>query len=411
MISLQANDGQAHQHASVGAWACRYAMASLALLVAGCSGFTPQDTPNNVSVRSNAQLTATSDERVAYALVSMTPAVLHATNTVTAAPLGSLSGLRGGSRGDVTIGIGDIVNVTIFEAAAGGLFIPREAGTRSGNFVEIPRQQVDQSGSITVPYAGTVKVAGLTARAVSTIIRDRIKDRAIDPQAVVSVSEQRGNQISVLGEVSAPLRFAVDPGGIRLLGAIARAGGPRSPAYETVVTVKRNSRTVKQMLSEIIKNPNDDIFLSPGDVVYLAREPRFFLVLGSTPSPGSLWGTNNRRYTFENDRMTLAEAIAKAGGLDGTRADSKSVYVLRSESRLMLERAGVDTSSLPGARIPTVYSVDFSKADGLFLAESFQVRDRDVVVISESPSTEIIKLLNVVSPLTSSASNVNSITR
>lgn len=379
--------------------------------MAGCSGFTPQDTPNNVSVRSNAQLTATSDERVAYALVSMTPAVLHATNTVTAAPLGSLSSLGGGSRGDVTIGIGDIVNVTIFEAAAGGLFIPREAGTRSGNFVEIPRQQVDQSGSITVPYAGTVKVAGLSARAVSTIIRDRIKDRAIDPQAVVSVSEQRGNQISVLGEVSAPLRFAVDPGGIRLLGAIARAGGPRSPAYETVVTVKRNNRTVKQMLSEIIKNPKDDIFLSPGDVVYLAREPRFFLVLGSTPSPGSLGGTNNRRFTFENDRMTLAEAIAKAGGLDGTRADSKSIYVLRSESRQMLERAGVDTSSLPGARIPTIYSVDFSKADGLFLAESFQVRDRDVVVISESPSTEIIKLLNVVSPITSSAANVNAITR
>lgn len=386
------------------------ALVALGQVLTGCAGFTPQDMPNNLSVRSNAQISAVTDDRVGYALVSLNPTVLNATNTVTAAPVGSLSALgNGGKSGDVTIGVGDIVTVTVFEAAAGGLFIPREAGTRSGNFVEIPRQQVDQSGSINVPYAGTIKVAGQTARAVSNIIRDRIKDRAIDPQAVVSVAEQRGNQISVLGDVGAPLRFAIDPGGIRVLGAIARAGGPKSPAYETVVSVKRNGRVVKQMMSDLIKNPQSDVFLAPGDVVYLSREPRFFLVLGSTPSPGSIGGSNNRRFTFENDRMTLAEALAKAGGLDGTRADSKSVFVLRAESRSMLEKAGVDTSTLAGARVPTVYAVDFSKADGIFLADSFYIRERDVIFVSEAPSQEIIKLLNVVSPVTTSAYNINQI--
>jgi polysaccharide export outer membrane protein len=380
--------------------------------MSGCAGVTPQDTPNSQSVQSNAQVSALSEERVNYALVSLTPEILNATNTVTASSLGSLGSLGGGSRGgDVTIGIGDIVTVTIFEAASGGLFIPREAGSRSGNFVDIPRQQVDQSGSITVPYAGTIRVAGMTARGVSGIIRDRIKDRAIDPQAVVSVVEQRGNQISVLGDVSAPLRFAVDPGGIRLLGAIARAGGPRSPSYETVVTVKRNSRIARQMLSDVIKRPSDDIFLSPGDVIYLSKEPRFFLVFGSTPSPGSIGGTNNRRFSFENDRMTLAEAIAKAGGLDGSRANSKAVYVLRAESRTLLQRGGIDTSMMAGERVPTVYSVDFSKPDGLFLANSFQVRDRDVIFVSEAPTIEVIKMLNVISPITSSAANIDGIGR
>lgn len=388
------------------------AIVILGQVLVGCAGFTPQDTPNNQSIRTNAQVTSVSDDRVGYALVSLNPTVLNATNTMTAASLGSLTSLGSGNKGgDVTIGIGDIVSVTVFEAAAGGLFIPREAGTRSGNFVEIPRQQVDQSGSINVPYAGTIKVAGQTARAVGNTIRDRIKDRAIDPQAVVSVAEQRGNQISVLGDVGAPLRFAIDPGGIRVLGAIARAGGPKSPAYETVVSVKRNGRIAKQMMSDVIKNPQADVFLSPGDVVYLSREPRFFIVLGSTPSPGSIGGSNNRRFTFENDRMTLAEALAKAGGLDGGRADSKSVYVLRAESRTMLEKAGVDTSTLAGARVPTVYTVDFSKADGLFLADLFNVRDRDVIFVSEAPSQEIIKLLNIVSPVTGNAVNVNTITR
>src|SRR6202035_5593816 len=35
---------------------------------------------------------------------------------------------------DFHFGVGDIVSVTIFEAAAGGLFIPAEAGVRPGNF-------------------------------------------------------------------------------------------------------------------------------------------------------------------------------------------------------------------------------------------------------------------------------------
>ena len=56
----------------------------------------------------------------------------------------------------ITLGIGDIVSVTIFEAEAGGLFLPSEAGARPGNFVTLPEQIVDSNGNITVPYAGTI---------------------------------------------------------------------------------------------------------------------------------------------------------------------------------------------------------------------------------------------------------------
>src|SRR6478609_8509134 len=62
----------------------------------------------------------------------------------------------------ILFGIGDTVSVTIFEAAAGGLFIPIEAGVRPGNFVTLPDQTVDNDGNISVPYAGTIKAAGRT---------------------------------------------------------------------------------------------------------------------------------------------------------------------------------------------------------------------------------------------------------
>ena len=214
------------------------------------------------------------------------PVVLQATNSFTDGAGLVFSRLPGGNYRDVTIGVGDIVTVTVYEAQAGGLFIPREAGVRPGNFVDIPRQQVDQSGNINIPYAGSIKVSGLTPRAVGNIIRERLKDRAIDPQAVVSVAEQRGNQVSVLGEVNTPLRFPVDPGGIRLMGAIARAGGPKYPSYESTITIKRNGRTYNELMSSVVRHPGEDILLAPGDVVFLTRIPRVFMVFGSTPSPG-----------------------------------------------------------------------------------------------------------------------------
>jgi polysaccharide biosynthesis/export protein len=332
--------------------------------------------------------------------------VLRATNSVTDAPGTSFSRLPGGSYRDAAIGVGDILTVTVYEAQAGGLFIPREAGVRPGNFIDMPRQQVDQSGNIVIPYAGAIKVAGLTPRAVSKLIRERLENRAVDPQAIVSVVEQRGNQVSVLGDVNSPQRFPIDPGGIRLTAAIARAGGPKDPPYEITITLKRNGRTYDQSMSSVIHRPNEDVLLAPGDMVFLTRVPRVYMAFGSTPSPGSVGGINNRRFTFENDSMSLAEALAKAGGLDGFRADSKSLYVYRFEPKPLLEGVGIDVARFPTPTAPAVYAFDVSKPDGMFLADSFKMRDHDVISVAESPSTEFIKLMNTLNSATTNAYNI-----
>lgn len=389
----------------------RIAAAAICASLAGCAGFTPQDAPNAISVNTNSAITSAPSAQLPYAVVPINPEILRASNLVTDNPIGSFAKLPGGNYRDVTIGVGDVVAVTIFEAQPGGLFIPREASVRPGNFVDIPKQQVDQSGNINVPYAGSIKVSGITTRAAANIIRDKLKDRAIDPQAVVSVAEQRGNQIAVLGEVNAPLRFAIDPGGIRMMGAIARAGGPKYPAYETKVTLKRNGRTYVQHMSSVVHRPSEDASLAPGDVVYLSREPRVFMVLGATPSPGSIGGTNNRRFTFENVSMTLAEAVAKAGGLDGLRADSRSLYVMRYEPKPLLEAAGINVSRFPTTLAPTAYAFDMSKPDGFFYADSFKIRDHDLIVVSEAPSTEIIKFMTMLNSVTTNALNISDTVR
>ena len=103
---------------------------------------------------------------------------------------------------EIKFGIGDVVSVSIFEAAAGGLFIPAEAGVRPGNFVTLPNQPVDTKGYISVPYAGLVPTAGKTPAEVEQEIVDRIKNRAIEPQVVVALVTQNTSLITVIGEVN-----------------------------------------------------------------------------------------------------------------------------------------------------------------------------------------------------------------
>ena len=80
-----------------------------------------------------------------YAVVKLTPKVVE----VLSKNLPRLSTFSTNQRPrDITFGVGDILTVTIFEAASGGLFIPAEGAVRPGNFVAIPNQAVDVSGNI-----------------------------------------------------------------------------------------------------------------------------------------------------------------------------------------------------------------------------------------------------------------------
>jgi polysaccharide export outer membrane protein len=371
----------------------------------------PKDGPTASLIRDDADVTVhRTAPTLAYAMVEISPLAVEATNaaTVAAYPSFPRMPLRSAST-DVRIGTGDILNLTIFESQAGGLFIPQEAGSRAGNFVSVPNQQVDASGNITVPYAGTLRVVGLTAEAASAEITRRLASRAIEPQVVVTIAERRGNEVSVLGEVNGPLRFSLDPGGVRLLGAIARAGGPRNPPYETIITLQRKGRTSQAAMTNVIRDPKQNIQIAPGDVIYLSREPKVFMALGATPSPGSIGGTNNRRFTFDSDNISLSEAVAKAGGLDSLRADPGAVFVFRMEPKSTLVKLGVDVRPYKEDRIPTIYTADWTQADGFFLANSFYMRDKDIVFVSDHPTTDIAKFAAFVHGLLTPATDVATI--
>ena len=91
-------------------------------------------------------------------------------------------------------------------------------------------------GAITVPYAGRVKVAGKTPRQVEQEIVLALTGKAIEPQALVTVTKNIANTVTVVGEVTGGARVPLSARGDRVLDAVATAGGTKAPAYDTFVT-------------------------------------------------------------------------------------------------------------------------------------------------------------------------------
>jgi polysaccharide export outer membrane protein len=326
-------------------------------------------------------------EGLPYGLVKLTPeavAILHQFE-----PKG-LAGAFTDRRPPASIrfGVGDTLSVTIFEAAAGGLFIPSEAGVRPGNYVTLPDQAIDNNGNITVPYAGEIKAAGRTAVDVQNDIVARIRNRAIEPQAVVNVTQQRTSLVSVLGEVNTPSRFGASASGAgdRILDAITRAGGIKGQGFETWVMLERDGKRATVPFENLIMNSANNIYVQPGDRIYVYREQQKFIALGATGQSGE--------FNFDAWRINLSEAVGKAGGLLDAQADPDAVFLYRAEPRDVAERLGVDVSKFPGAAtIPVIFTINFRDPGGFFLATKIQMRNGDILFVSNARSVEVTKFL------------------
>lgn len=389
------------------------ALTAVCLSSAGCA-LIPKDGPAGKEVVSQSAVqfdSSTPETENGYVLIKAAQETIKFMNAgVAQGGQGFPAGLNGGGVREVPLQPGDRVSITIFEAGSGGLFIPAEPGSRAGNFVQVPSQQIDSRGQIVVPYAGVIQAAGKLPSRISTEIVARLSNRAIEPQVIVSIDERRSNDVSVLGEVATPLRFSMDPGGTRLMGAIARAGGARYPEYETYVTLQRGGKIHRADMSVVVKNPAQDIRLSAGDVVYVGREPKTYMVFGATPSPGVTGGQASRRFTFDTEAVTLAEALAKAGGLAQDRANPSSFFLYRNEQRERLAKLDPSFASRPESVVPTIYSFDMRRGDAFFLAQTVRMKDKDVIFVADSESVDLIKMLNVVRAINSTVGEIKDTT-
>src|ERR1700760_2473853 len=326
-----------------------------------------------------------------YAVVKVTPKVIE----VQAKNLPRLIAFADNRRPrDITFGVGDVLGVTIFEAVSGGLFIPAEGGVRPGNFVTIPNQAVDIHGNISIPYAGTIRANGRTQVEVQNAIVAALKNRAIEPQVVVSLVEQKTSMISILGE-GRSARIPANPTPERMLDVISRAGmvgtagtATGSAGAETWVLLERNGRRAIAPFGALVYEPVNNIYVHPNDTIYLYREPQTFLTFGAVGA--------QQQIPFGAWRLSLAEAISKSGGLVDIQADPASVFLYRGEAREVAEAMGIDCRPYEGPVIPVIYTINMRDPAGYFLASSFEMRNKDILYVSNAFSVESTKFMTYI---------------
>ena len=288
------------------------------------------------------------------------------------------------------IGIGDIVRVNIWEAAPGNLFNAANGGTvlvGSAGGTVIPEQVVQPGGTINVPFAGDIKVAGKLPREVETAIVRKLSSKAVDPQALVSVTKSAANSVTVTGDAVAGGMVQLTPSSERVLDAISMVGGIRTPINDTNVSLSRDGKVVTVPFLVLTKNAGENIRLSPRDVLSVYGHRRTYTILGAARAQSDI--------PFDLPIVTLAQALGRAGGLDDNKADATNVLIFRYEpagliSTMFGEAAG---GSEP---VPVIYRLNMRSAAGLFYAKDFYMHDGDVVFITNAPGAELAKFLSIV---------------
>ncbi|WP_434622111.1 polysaccharide biosynthesis/export family protein [Tabrizicola sp. M-4] len=345
----------------------------LAVILAACG--LPQQGPRTSDVLAPA---SAGD----YALVDVSQAIAEKLGTP---PRRSLQGFGKGAAAAPSnaVGIGDTLDIRILEAGTGGLFGGASGGT------EFPGLVVDRAGQISLPYIGSLPVAGHTPVAIEAAIVEALRGKAIEPQALVRISRSETNRATVAGDAATPGPYPLRLGGDRVSQAIAAAGGSRFPAHETRVTLVRGGRTASARLSDVLLLPASDIALQRDDMIVLTHEPPRYTLTGSVRRPGT--------FKFETPDYSVLEALAAAGGATDTRADPTGVFLFRLEPRDRLAATGrTDLDTLPQTEggIPTVYRFDLSDPATQFTAARFQLTDGDALYVSNAPMVQLDKVLD-----------------
>jgi len=300
------------------------------------------------------------------------------------------------------IGAGDTVQVSIWEAPPAVLFgtAPMVVGSSGASPVTtLPEQMVSQDGYISVPFAGQIKAAGNSVPEVENEITDRLKGKANQPQIMVRVIHNVSSNVTVVGEVDKSALVPITARGEKLLDALAAAGGVRQPVNKMTIQLTRGGKVQALPLDAIIKDPKQNVPLQPGDVVTALFQPLSFTALGATGK--------NEEVNFETQGITLAQALARSGGLLEPRSDAKGVFIFRFEDRDAIQWPQQLVATTPDGKVPVIYRIDLQDPATLFVAQNFPINNKDILYVSNAPAYQTQKFLNlvfsIVYPLTNAA--------
>ena len=351
----------------------------LAVALSGCATL-PSSGPTGVEIRHAA---AAKPGQYPFTLVEVqTPSAIPPAPVVPSSALVAMP-----PRPTDLIGPGDVLNITVYEAgvslfgtalrtaAAGGT----TAVDTTSSAERLPAVRVDDYGYIKVPFVGRLRAAGHTAAELQSMIQSGLRGMSQDPQVLVTIEQSITNSIILAGEVSKPGRLVLATNRESLVDAIALAGGYRGQAKDAVARVQRDGQSFEIRLSDLLDMPQQDVQVAPGDRITLISRPQSFSVLGAP--------NKSEEIDFPRGRLTLAEAVALAGGANPNAGDAAAVFVFRY------------VPQANGTEQPTVYHLNMMRPGAYLLSQRFLMHDRDVLYVGNARANQFTKFINLLSQL------------
>ena len=291
----------------------------------------------------------------------------------------------GGAPHEYRIAPQDVLQVTVWNRP--------ELNNPGNTSNELNGRVVGADGTIFFPYVGTVVAAGRTVQELREVITSGLLKVIRQPQVDVSVLQYRGQRVIVSGEVRNPGTLPITDVPPNVTELLARAGGATATADLAAVTVTRGADTVRLDLQSLFYDGDlrGDLRLRHGDIVNVPerRAARVF-VTGEVLAPKAL--------PLPRGVLTLADALAEAGGVNPLSANAGQVYVLRGDGA--------------GGGRPTIFHLNASAPDALLLADQFPLAARDVVYVDAAPVVRWARLVNNILPTATFArESLNDLTR
>jgi polysaccharide export outer membrane protein len=291
------------------------------------------------------------------------------------------------------VGPGDVLEVNIWEASPAMLFGSSSSASlsivnaSSSKATTLPDQMVNLDGTISIPFAGTIKASGKTTQAIAKEITTALQGKANFPQVLVRMTRNATSAITVVGEVTNSQLIPLTPKQEKLLDAIAASGGVKQPINKITIQLARNGQVHSMPLESVIKDPKQNIPLASGDVITAYFQPFSFTALGATGQ--------NQEITFEAQGISLVQALGRVGGLQDNRSDARGVFIFRFEEPEAVteqQRNGIKTAD---NKVPVIYRMNLTDGSAFLTAQNFPIKNKDVLYVSNASSVELQKFLNI----------------
>ncbi len=243
-------------------------------------------------------------------------------------------------------------------------------------------QKVTTDGKLFYPYAGELQAAGLTAQELRAEITKRLSDKILnDPQVDVRVTGYNSRKAFVAGAVVKPGFVAFNENPMTLPDVIAGVGGFSDKADPSGMQLRRGDKVYNinyldafnsnLPLERMMVQPNDQIFIPA--LTETQKEQKVY-VMGEVARTGIV--------NIYSGKLTLAEALASAGGLQALNATSRGIYVIRNTSASQID----------------VFQLNAKNAMALAMADRFELNPRDIVYVDASSLATWNRLISLILP-------------